>query len=90
MAIETCRRAREVLYCSYMNQSIYEMVTSWSTYMKYQLKQPSEPLKSLPATNCLWEQVRMDIYEFGKENCLVIYDYYSVTNFALELGKFVA
>ena len=60
-----------------MNQSISEMVKSCTTCMKYQIKQPSEPLQLRPVTNYPWEKVEVDICVFGKENFLVTCDYYS-------------
>ena len=52
MGIEKYRkRACEELYWPYMNQSITEMVKSCSTYMKYQMEQPSEQLQPHPVIN---------------------------------------
>ena len=71
------RRACEVLYWPYMNQSISEMVKSCSTCKKYKMKQRSQPLQPQPVTNYPWEKVGVDICVFGKENFIVICDYYS-------------
>ena len=80
--------ARMTVFWPGMTKDIEEMVSSCETCMKYQSKQPKEPMQTRDVPLLPWQTVASDILEHKNQNYLVVIDYYSKYIEALKLkGK---
>ena len=71
-----------------MTKDIKEMVSSCEKCMKYQSKQPKEPMQTRDVPLLLWQTVASGILEHKNQKYLVVIDYYSKYIEALQLkGK---
>ena len=76
------------VFWSGMTKDIEEMVSSCEKCMKYQSKQPKEPMETRYVPLLPWQTVASDILEHKNQNYLVVIDYYSKYIEALQLkGK---
>ena len=76
------------VFWSGMTKDIEEMVSSCGKCMKYQSKQPKEPMKTRDVPLLPWQTVASEILEHKNQNYLVVNDYYSKYIEALQLkGK---
>lgn len=60
-----------------MTKHIEEMVSSCEKCMKYQSKQPKEPMQTREVPLLPWQIVASDLLEYKNQNYLVVIDYYS-------------
>ena len=65
------------VFWSGMTKDIEEMVSSCVKCMKYQSKEPKEPMKTRDVPLLPWQTVASDILEHKNQNYLVVIDYYS-------------
>ena len=80
--------ARMTVFWSGMTKDIEEMVSSCEKCMKYQSKQPKEPMQTRYVLLLPWQTVASFILEHKNQNYLVVIDYYSKYIQALQLkGK---
>ena len=80
--------ARMTVFWPGMTKDIKEMVSSCEKCMKYQSKQPKEPMQTRDVPLLPWQTVASDILEHKNQNYLVVIDYYSKYIEALQLkGK---
>ena len=69
--------ARMTVFWPGMTKHIEEMVSSCEKCMKYQSKQPKEPMQTREVPLLPWQIVASDLLEYKNQNYLVVIDYYS-------------
>ena len=71
------QRARDVMWWPGMNAQIEEMVNKCEACLQYRSKPPKEPMTIAPIPKLPWSKVGADLFQLGRNNFLVLVDYYS-------------
>lgn len=78
LGMEKCkRRARTAVYWPGINSDIDRMVSGCDTCLKYQAKQPKEPMTITDIPDEPWQKVGTDLFYLDGKNYLVVIDYLS-------------
>ena len=78
LGIDKCKNcARMSIFWPNMNKDIQEKIGNCKICLQSRPEQPPEPLRSHPIPTRPWEKVGVHLCLIGKQNLLVIADYYS-------------
>lgn len=88
LGIEKCtKRLQKSLYWPRMAEHVKDYVSNCKVCAKHAKSQAKVPLKNHDIPNLPWYKVGADIFEFQKQNYLLIVDYYSKYPEVIGLGK---
>ncbi|KAL7882928.1 hypothetical protein SRHO_G00005860 [Serrasalmus rhombeus] len=79
LGMEKCKRmACEVMFWPRINQDISDLVSSCQTCLKYQPRNPSEPLMPHPVLQRPYQKLGADLFTCNNKDFLIVTDYYSL------------